>query len=76
MLLALARLNDVSGGRVLVDGADVGRLPLATLRKALVMIPQEPHLFAGTLRFTLAPWGAHADAKLTVRESVSTPVEE
>ena len=64
LLLALARLNHVDAGRVLIDGHDVAALPLAVLRRALVLVPQEPHLFAGTLRFNLDPWGEHADAKL------------
>ena len=64
LLLALARLNHVDGGRVLIDGVDVASVPLPVLRKALVLVPQEPHLFAGSLRFNLDPWGEHPDCKL------------
>jgi ABC-type multidrug transport system fused ATPase/permease subunit len=62
LLLALARLNQVCGGRVLLDGVDTAALPLATLRTAVAVIPQEPHLFSGTVRFNLDPFGAYSDA--------------
>ena len=64
LVLALARLNCVDAGRVLIDGVDVSKLPLATLRRALVLVPQEPHLFRGTLRFNLDPWAEHSDEAL------------
>lgn len=50
LLLALARLNEISGGRVLIDGVDTTTLSLETLRNAIAVIPQEPHLFSGTVR--------------------------
>ncbi len=64
LVLALARLNCVDEGRVLIDGVDVASLPLAALRRALVLVPQEPHLFRGTLRFNLDPWAEHSDEAL------------
>ena len=64
LVLALARLNCVDAGRVLIDGVDVASLPLAALRRALVLVPQEPHLFRGTLRFNLDPWQEHSDEAL------------
>ena len=64
LVLALARLNCVDAGRVLIDGVDVASLPLGALRRALVLVPQEPHLFRGTLRFNLDPWAEHSDEAL------------
>ena len=64
LVLALARLNCVDAGRVLIDGVDVASLPLTALRRALVLVPQEPHLFRGTLRFNLDPWQEHSDGAL------------
>ena len=64
LVLALARLNCVDADRVLIDGVDVASLPLAALRRALVLVPQEPHLFRGTLRFNLDPWAEHSDEAL------------
>lgn len=61
MLLAVARLNDVFEGRVLVDGVDVSTLGLDTLRSSVASIPQEPVLFSGSLRFNVDPFDQHTD---------------
>jgi|MDSY01.1.fsa_nt_gb ABC-type multidrug transport system fused ATPase/permease subunit len=37
LLLALSRLNEVCGGRVLIDGVDILRLPLWRLRRAVAV---------------------------------------
>lgn len=49
----LPRFFDVTGGRVTVDGVDVRALALAELRGAIGIVPQEPMLFAGTIRENL-----------------------
>ena len=54
-LLALVpRLFDPPAGSLFVDGVDVRRLPLATLRRAIAMVPQETFLFSATLRENIA----------------------
>jgi len=50
----LARLYDPPPGSVFVDGHDVRRLPLATLRAAIGFVPQESFLFSATLRQNVA----------------------
>ncbi len=50
----LPRLVDPPPGSVFVDGHDVRRLPLATLRSAIGFVPQESFLFSATLRENLA----------------------
>ena len=50
----VARYYDVTGGAVLVDGHDVRTLDLAAYRQQLGVVPQEPFLFAGTIRDNLA----------------------
>ena len=62
LLLALSRLNEVCGGRVLVDGVDSCSVGLRTLRQAIAVIPQQPHLFSGSVRFNLDPFGEFSDA--------------
>lgn len=46
----LPRFFDVENGRVCVDGVDVRRLRLSELREVIGLVPQEPLLFAGTVR--------------------------
>ncbi|MCU1499772.1 MAG: transporter ATP-binding protein, partial [Acidimicrobiales bacterium] len=50
----VARYYDVTGGAVLVDGHDLRTLDLAAYRHQLGVVPQEPFLFAGTIRDNLA----------------------
>jgi ATP-binding cassette subfamily B protein len=50
----LPRLQDPPPGSVLVDGHDVRRLPLATLRGAVGFVPQESFLFSATVRENVA----------------------
>jgi len=44
------RFYDVTGGRVLIDGADVRDVKLHSLRHAIGVIPQDPFLFSATVR--------------------------
>jgi subfamily B ATP-binding cassette protein MsbA len=43
------RLWDVTDGRLLVDGHDVRSLELASLRRAIALVPQEAPVFGGTI---------------------------
>ena len=48
------RFYDVDSGRVLVDGADVRDVKLASLRRAIGVIAQDPFLFSTTVRDNIA----------------------
>ena len=50
LLSLLPRFYDVSGGRILADGTDIRSLKLRDLRAMISFMPQEPFLFAGTIR--------------------------
>jgi ATP-binding cassette subfamily B protein len=50
----VARFYDVTAGSVLVDGVDVRDYDLASYRHRLGVVPQEAHLFAGTVRDAIA----------------------
>ena len=45
----IARLYDVTDGAVLVDGADVRQVTMASLRRQTGLVPQDPFLFSGTI---------------------------
>ena len=47
------RFYDPTAGRVLIDGVDVRDVTLRSLRSQLGVVPQEPFLFAGTIRHNL-----------------------
>jgi ATP-binding cassette, subfamily B, bacterial len=50
----VARFYDVTSGNVFVDGADVREYDLSKYRQQLGVVPQEPYLFAGTVRDAIA----------------------
>jgi ATP-binding cassette subfamily B protein len=54
LLALLPRLLDPPPGRLFVDGVDARRLPLASLRRAVAMVPQESFLFSTTIRENIA----------------------
>ena len=49
----VARFYDPTSGRVLVDGLDLREVAQRSLRRQLGVVPQEPYLFAGTVRDNL-----------------------
>jgi ATP-binding cassette, subfamily B, bacterial len=50
----IARFYDVTAGSVLIDGRDVRQYDLPAYRQQLGVVPQEPYLFAGTVRDAIA----------------------
>jgi ABC-type multidrug transport system fused ATPase/permease subunit len=53
------RFYDVAEGRVTIDGADVRNVMLASLRRAIGIVAQDPFLFSATVRENIA-FGAPA----------------
>jgi len=60
LLSLIPRLMNPPSDRLFVDGIDVRRLPLATLRGAIAAVPQETFLFSATIRDNIA--FGHVDA--------------
>nr|XP_020860952.1 ATP-binding cassette sub-family C member 8 isoform X2 [Phascolarctos cinereus] len=62
--LAFFRMVDMFEGRIVIDGIDISKLPLQTLRSRLSIILQDPILFSGTIRFNLDPEKKCSDSTL------------
>jgi ATP-binding cassette subfamily B protein len=61
LLQLVPRLAEVSGGRVLLDGADVRDLPLAVLRSRVGCAFEDPTLFSASVRENVSYGAAGAD---------------
>ncbi|EMP24463.1 Multidrug resistance-associated protein 7 [Chelonia mydas] len=64
IFLALFRMVELRGGRILLDNVDSRSVGLESLRSKLAIIPQDPFLFSGTIRENLDPLGRHTDFDL------------
>ena len=63
-ILAFFRVVEPSGGRITIDGIDISTLGLHTLRSSITIIPQDPVVFGGKIRFNLDPFGKFSDHDL------------
>ncbi|GHJ44240.1 hypothetical protein Cs7R123_15820 [Catellatospora sp. TT07R-123] len=50
----VTRLHDPDAGRVLIDGHDLREVSLLSLRRQIGVVPQEPFMFAGSIRDNVA----------------------
>ncbi|MDM8526544.1 ABC transporter ATP-binding protein, partial [Desulfococcaceae bacterium HSG8] len=69
LLSLLPRFYDVSRGQVLIDGNDIRELKLRDLRSLISFMPQEPFLFAGTIRENIT-FGNHRADESALTEAV------
>ena len=56
---------ELEGGSISIDGQDISKVDLQQVRKKVTVIPQDPSLFSGTLRFNLDPFSQESDDRLT-----------
>ncbi|KAJ1775919.1 hypothetical protein LPJ54_003410 [Coemansia sp. RSA 1824] len=64
LALALMRLIEASSGQIVLDGVNIATIGLEALRQKVAIIPQDPVMFNGTIRFNLDPFGSYPDELL------------
>ena len=64
LLQGLFRIVEKDSGLIEVDGQDISKIGLSTLRERMAIIPQSPFLFIGTIRENLDPFKIHSDSEI------------
>ncbi|KAH9130242.1 hypothetical protein LEN26_008716, partial [Aphanomyces euteiches] len=64
LMSALFRMVPSATGSIKLDGVDISSISVSTLRSRLTIIPQDPVLFSGSLRFNLDPSNVCSDDEL------------
>ena len=55
LCLSLFRILEPSNGRIIIDNVDITEIGLKKLRSNLTIIPQDPNLMQGTLKYNIDP---------------------
>ncbi|KAJ1883449.1 hypothetical protein LPJ57_000108 [Coemansia sp. RSA 486] len=64
LTLALLRLVEATSGSIELDDVNIADIGLEDLRQSVTIIPQDPVLFNGTVRFNMDPFGDYSDYEL------------
>ena len=67
LMKLLPRLYDPGQGRILIDGYDIDKVELYSLRRQIGIVPQDPLLFSGTVSENIALTNPEASSEEIVR---------
>jgi ATP-binding cassette, subfamily B, multidrug efflux pump len=72
----IPRLYDVCSGQIHIEGIDIRNIHLAQLRSLISLVPQEPFLFAGTIRENILFENEAVDERQLIRAVSSAWLHE
>ena len=64
VILGLFRLVEADRGDIYINNMNIKKIPLKELRRNLGIVPQEPKIFSGTLKFNLDPMNNYTDYEI------------
>ena len=64
----VTRLLEADSGRILLDGVPVSKLPLAVVRQAIAVVPQDTVLFNETIGYNIA-FGKHGSSQQEIESA-------
>jgi ATP-binding cassette subfamily C (CFTR/MRP) protein 1 len=64
LFLTFLRIIEATEGSIFIDDVDINKIDLHLLRKKITIIPQDPKLFEGTLRYNIDPLGKYSDEEI------------
>ena len=62
--LCLFRILEAKEGKIIIDNTDISEIGLNKLRSNITIIPQDPTLMEGSLKFNIDPLGLHSDQEI------------
>ena len=76
LLHLIPRIFDVSQGKIMLDGIDIRKLNLRDLRSRISFMPQEPFLFAGTIRENITFGNTEINDRELIRAAEAVSIYE
>jgi ATP-binding cassette, subfamily C (CFTR/MRP), member 1 len=64
LVATILRLLEIDNGSLIIDGLDVATIKRNAIRERLVVIPQDPLILSGSLRFNVDPTGMKSDSDI------------
>jgi ABC-type multidrug transport system fused ATPase/permease subunit len=80
--MSLLRLNELTSGRIIIDGQDISNISRSTVRQSISSLSQDPFFFPGSIRQNADPWDCATSTEILdalqrvgIWDSLATKIE-